>query len=82
MQYLRELPHTREEYERGPREQAARVSPRLILDVAMVGLFELWWGSVLLSVVAPACLLDFVLIAVPKHRRWRVLTTELGTREP
>lgn len=47
-----------------------------------VGLFELWWGSVLLSVVAPACLLDVVLIAGPKHRRWRVLTTDLGTREP
>jgi hypothetical protein len=96
MRYLSELPSTREEYERGLREQAeaARVrnSPRLVLDVAVVaacialaivcGLLELWWGSVLLSVVAVACLLDFVLIAGPKHRRWRVLTTDLGTREP
>jgi hypothetical protein len=96
MRYLSELPYTREEYERGLREQAAagrvRVSPRLVLDVAVVvvcialaitfGLFELWWASVLLSVVAVGCLLDFVLIAGPKHRRWRVLTTDLGTREP
>lgn len=95
MHYLSELPSTREEYERGLRERAAatraHVSPRLILDVAVVvacialaivfGLFELWWGSVLLSVVAVGCLLDFVLIAGPKHRRWRVLTTDLGTRE-
>ncbi|GAB3009578.1 hypothetical protein LWP59_01755 [Amycolatopsis acidiphila] len=96
MRYLSELPYTREDYERGLREQAAtrraRVSPRLVLDVAVVaacialaivfGAFELWWGAVLLSVVAVGCLLDFVLIAGPKHHRWRVLTTELGIREP
>jgi hypothetical protein len=96
MRYLSELPQTREEYERGLQEQAAarraQVSPRLALDVAVVvacialaivaGLFELWWGSVLLSIVAVGCLLDFVLIAGPKRRRWRVLTTDLGTREP
>lgn len=85
MQYLRELPPTRKRVAR------ARMSPRLVLDVAVVvaclvlavgaGVFELWWPSLLLSVAAAACLLDFVLIAGPKHRRWRVLTTDLGTRE-
>ncbi|GHF73169.1 hypothetical protein GCM10017566_53860 [Amycolatopsis bartoniae] len=93
---MRELPWTRGEYERALQEQAgpppARVSTRLILDVAVVvacialaivlGVFELWWASVLLSVVAVGCLLDFVLIAGPKHRRWRVLTTDLGTHVP
>ncbi|GAA4664597.1 MULTISPECIES: hypothetical protein [Amycolatopsis] len=95
MRYLRELPWARGEYERALQEQAGppprRVSVRLGTDVAVVvacialaivlGLFDLWWGSVLLSVVAVGCLLDFVLIAGPKYRRWRVLTTDLGTRQ-
>lgn len=53
----------------------------LLLAVAGGLVLDLWWASVLLSLVAVAGVLDFVLNIGPKRHRWRVLTTDLGTPE-
>lgn len=60
---------------------AAAVVGCLLLAVLAGVFLELWWASLLLSLVAVAGVADFVLNIGPKRRRWRVLTTDLGTRE-